>query len=187
MYFFTHLYMAKVLYRHFAEEVKLDKHAFSYGNIKPDLPSHTRNHHTLDNCLVTVCNKAEQLMEEELSIEIFSVLLGEICHYVCDFCCYYHVNEELHDKSLQHFIYELKLHRKLTKDKYKIAPSITWLRKDIKSIVLEMRKAYNAAPCSMQRDIDYAFTTAVKVCESIFYFMMVSETVHKEELALNSI
>lgn len=187
MYFFTHLLMSKALYQHFAEEVKLDKRAFSYGNIKPDLPSPTRNHHTLDNCLATVCDKANQLMEEEVSIKDFSVLLGEICHYVCDFCCYYHFDEELHNKKFQHFSYELKLHWKLCIDSYMLTPSKMQPRKDINSIVLEMRNTYSATPQSMQRDIDFAFTTAVWTCESIIYFIKyTSEIAEEAELALYS-
>lgn len=187
MYFFTHLFMANVLFQHFTGEVKLDKRAFSYGNIKPDLPSPYRTHHTLDNCLVTVCDKATRLMEEEISIEVFSELLGEICHYVCDFCCYYHVDEELHNKGLQHFTYELKLHMKLFKVRYNLSPSMMQPRMDINSIVLEMRKAYSATPQSMQKDIDFAFETAVWVCESIIYFIKnTSEIAHDAELALYS-
>jgi hypothetical protein len=179
--------MAKVLYKHFAGEVKLDKHAFYYGNIKPDLPSLNRNHHTIDNCLITVCDKANQLMEEDVPIEVLSEILGEICHYVCDFCCYYHLDEELHSKILQHFAYELKLHWKLFKEKYKLTSSRMQPRKDINSIVIEMRKAYLDTPQSMQRDIDFAFASAVWTCESIIYFNKNSiEIANEAEAALYS-
>ncbi|MFT4144771.1 MAG: zinc dependent phospholipase C family protein [Mobilitalea sp.] len=171
MYFYTHLYMAKVLYQHFNEEIKLDPHSFSYGNIKPDLPSRTRAHHTLDNCLATVCEKANQLLEKEMTVKTFSVILGEICHYVCDFCCYPHYNEELHNQNFKHFTYELKLHKKLLHKKYILNPSRKLPQKDINSIVLEMRYHYSSAPQSMQRDIDFAFASAVWVCESIIYFI----------------
>ncbi len=100
MYFFTHLFIAKVLYQHFAGEVELNKRAFLFGNIKPDLPSATRNHHTLENCLVTVSERADQLMEEEVSLVDFSVSLGEICHYVCDFFCYYNESNTSDDLSI---------------------------------------------------------------------------------------
>ncbi len=171
MYFYTHLYMAKVLYHYLSEEVRLDQQAFSYGNIKPDLPSRTREHHTLDNCLITVCEKAKQLVEKDVSVKTFSVTLGEICHYVCDFCCYPHYNEKLHNQNLKHFIYELKLHRKLLHDKYKLYPNWKPPRKDIKSIILEMRDNYSSTSHCMQKDIDFAFTSAAWVCESIIYYI----------------
>ena len=164
------------MYRHFAGEVELDKRAFAYGNIKPDIPSKNRIHHTLENCLFTVCDYSNQLMdEEETSLEAFSVRLGEICHYVCDFFCYYHLNEEVYGEKLHHFMYELKLHHELLriwlKHKLKLMPSKMEPRRDIYSIVLDMRKVYFSQPGGMKRDIDYAFEASVWTCESIIYFM----------------
>jgi hypothetical protein len=174
MYFFTHLFIAKVLYRYFAVEVELDKRAFSYGNIKPDLPSPYRNHHTLENCLLTVCERANQLTEEEVTQEEFSEALGEICHYVCDFFCYYHLNEELHNKKLHHFFYEIRLHLELfrirIKQKFKLKPSNMEPRNDISSMILQMRNDYFSQPKSIHRDIEYAFTSTIWVCESIIYY-----------------
>ena len=192
MYFFTHLFISKVLYQHFAGEVGLDKRAFEYGNIKPDLPSPTRNHHTLENCLLVVCDSANKLMDEETSLSDFSVSLGEICHYVCDFFCYYHLNEELHNKFPQHFLYEIRLHLELFrirfKQRFKIMPSGMQPRRDINSIILEMRKNYVFQPQCMKRDIDYAFSSAVWTFESILYFLKYSSEIAKEaELAFYSI
>ncbi|SHO48235.1 zinc dependent phospholipase C family protein [Anaerocolumna xylanovorans] len=175
MYFFTHLFISKVLYRHFLPEVELDRRSFSYGNIKPDLPSRSRNHHTLENCLFTVCDYSKELMEEEVTLEYLSARLGEICHYVCDFFCYYHLNEQIHNRRLHHFFYEVGLHYKLRsiwhKHKIQITSSMLEPRKDISSIILEMRKSYfSQTPC-MKRDIDYALMTSVWACESILYFM----------------
>ena len=184
MFFFTHLFISKVLYQLFAGKVELDKRAFQYGNIRPDLPSVERNHHTLENCLSIVCDRVNQLMEEEKSLEYFSVSLGEICHYVSDFFCYYHLNEEIHNKKMQHFLYELRLHHELFrirfKKRYVILPSSMQPRKDISSIILEMREVYLSQPQSMRRDIDYAFSSAVWICESIIYFMNYSYQLTKE-------
>ena len=113
MYFFTHLMISKLLYQHFSNEFELNKRAFAYGNIKPDLPSSLRNHHTLENCLFTTCEYSSQLMNEPVSLIHFSTQMGEICHYICDFFCYYHLNEEIHNKNLHHFFYEVSLHHEL--------------------------------------------------------------------------
>jgi len=192
MYFFTHLFISKILYQHFAGEVELDKRAFTYGNIKPDIPSPDRNHHTLENCLSTVCDYSDRLMDDEVTLLEFSVRLGEICHYVCDFFCYYHLNEEIHNKRFHHFLYELRLHIELFrirfKKRYKIMASGMGPRKDIQLIILEMRKAYFLEPQCMRRDIDYAFSAAVWTCESIIYHLKYSSILAKEaELALYSL
>ncbi len=175
MYFFTHLFISKVLYQHFAGEVELNKRAFAYGNIKPDIPSKNHKDHTLENYLNTVWDLTNQLIQEDLTVEEFSVQLGEICHYICDFFCYYHVLEEIYNNKLHHFYYEIRLHYKLMsmniKQRYRVPPSNLEPRKDICSMVLEKRKAYFSQPTSMLRDIDFAFSTAVWTCESIIYYL----------------
>lgn len=175
MYFFTHLLISKILYRHLSLEVELDKRSFAYGNILPDLPSQSRIHHTLENCLFKACDNSKQLMEEDMSIKNFSARLGEICHYVCDFFCYYHLSENIHNKRLHHFFYELGLHyqllllyysRRIHLDKSHLEP-----KGDLRSIILDMRKLYFSLNPSMKRDIDYAFLSSVWTCESIIYFL----------------
>lgn len=175
MYFFSHLLISKVLYRHFSTAVTLNKGSFSYGNILPDLPSQSRSHHTLENCLFKVCDSSRKLMEEELAIKDFSVRLGEICHYICDFFCYYHLSENIHNKRLHHFFYELGLHYKLLhlyhSRRISLAPSCNKPQRDISYIIIEMRKLYFSLNPGMKRDIDYAFLSSVWACESIIYYM----------------
>ncbi len=175
MYFFTHLFISKTLYKHFSGEMPLDRKAFAYGNIRPDiLRGSDHNSHTLENYLFAVNEQARQLTGNETSIKEFSVDLGEICHYVCDFFCYYHLNEEIYHKMLRHFIYELRLHYELYKIYFRHNLKITSTRKEprknISSIILEMRKEYLLEPESYKRDIDYAFHTAIWTCESILFY-----------------
>ncbi len=188
MYFYTHLYMAKVLYRHLSKEIKLDKRAFSYGNIKPDLPSPTRTHHTIEKCLNIVSDKVNSLLEEETSSKEFSLLLGEICHYVCDFCCYHHLNEEVHNKRFLHFTYELRLHWKLFTKRYQLSPVKQHPKMDIAYIVQETRKSYLEKPRSMQTDIDSAFTSAAWAAESVIFYVNVNTVIADEaEGAFNTL
>lgn len=177
MYFFTHLFISKRLYKHFLGELTLDKRAFAYGNIKPDVSRESlhNNSHTLENYLFHVNERAKQLIEKEVPLKDFSADLGEICHYVCDFFCYYHLNEEIYNKMLRHFFYELRLHGEIYKiyfrHKLKISSTMKEPRKNIASIVLEMKKEYLQEPESYKRDIDYALQTAVWTCESILFYM----------------
>ena len=54
MFFFTHLHYAKLLYPELSTLFHLDKKAFSYGNIKPDLPSKNRRAHLMEEYLEEV-------------------------------------------------------------------------------------------------------------------------------------
>ena len=176
MNFLTHIMISRTLYRHFAKEQELNKWDFLYGNIKPDLSSKClRNPHVLDNYFFLVCNQTNQIVNQRVSSKEFSVELGVICHYICDFFCYYHLNNNLHKKLYDHFIYELRLHLALRSMLYqkqvKIKPSRKNPRKNIGSIVMEMRKEYGTKRITLKRDIEYAFLASIWACESIFYLL----------------
>lgn len=173
MFFFSHLYISKALYRYFAGGFELNQRAFAYGNIKPDLPSKYHCHHTLENCLFTAYHMSNRLLDEETDKNERSVILGEICHYVCDFFCYCHLNEELHNKKLKHLIYEVKLHfmfhKSFPEQRFMILPSQREPRLDITSIILELRKKYISQTADTNRDITYSLLAVTWVCESIIY------------------
>jgi hypothetical protein len=130
------------------------------------------------------CDYSNQLMDNEVPVEDFSVRLGEICHYVSDFFCYYHLSEDLYNRKLHHFFYEIRLHiglfRLRNKRRYELLPSKKEPRKNIYSIILETRKAYFSQPQCLKRDIDYAFLATVWICESIIYFKKYSSDLAKE-------
>lgn len=153
--------------------MNLDKRAFIYGNIKPDITCKLlRNPHTLENYFLIVCNSAEKLMNSKVSIQEFSFELGEICHYICDFFCQYHIGDEIFHKFREHFIYELKLHFELIKNSSKINISIEIMaaKRNIALIIMELRKQYSENPDSMSKDLEYAFMATMQICESLYYF-----------------
>jgi hypothetical protein len=175
MYFFSHLFISRVLYRNFKNEVKLSKLAFAFGNVKPDLPPAIfKESHTLDNYLFIVYDKANQLINNDLSSKEFSVKLGEVCHFLCDFFCYYHLNDKLHKKLISHLFYELLLHLKLHiyrfKKKLQLPDIKTPPKKGIASIIFEMRREYFSDPRSIKKDIDFALSAAYAIFKRILYF-----------------
>ena len=172
MNFFTHIMISETLHNYLAKDIALDKGAFRYGNIKPDLSSEClRNPHTLENCLFLVCNHSNGLLDQNLSLKDFSTDLGVVCHYICDFFCYYHFDNTLHKKLIHHFIYELRLQLVLSglllTHKFRINPARRHPVSGIASMVMEMRREYNTGGKSLNSDIEYAFSAAVRVCESI--------------------
>lgn len=187
MNFFTHLFISKTLYRFFTDDIELDKRAFAYGNIKPDLPLGCHTHHTIKNCIFTVSQLSQKLKEEKFSVRDFSILLGEVCHYVSDFFCYYHVNENIYNKLFQHFLYELRLHLEIfmirLKRKFNVFPSMMEPRENILSILFEMHNDYLSKSPSMKNDIHFAFMTTIWISESIIcYVQDVSDITKRSEL-----
>jgi hypothetical protein len=193
MYFFTHLFISKTLYRYLKREVELDKNAFAYGNIRPDISKDMHTSHTLENYLFIVNDRANQLINNKVTKHEFSIQLGEICHYVSDFFCYYHLNEDIYNKMAHHFFYELRLHLEIlkmrTKHKIKLNPIEKKPRNNITSIVLDMRKDYMAEAKSYEKDMNYAFLATLWACKSILYYMNQNYmlTVNKTELKPHSL
>lgn len=173
MNFLTHMAMSNILYDNLNGTMDLDKKAFVYGNIKPDLTSKLLQiPHTLENYIFFVCNSAEKLMNGDSNAKEFSLELGEICHYVCDFFCKYHIDDNIFHKFKSHFFYELRLHFVLIKNssKIKTRPEIKPLKKNISSIIKELRKEYESSPDSMEKDLEFALKAATWVCEYVYYF-----------------
>jgi hypothetical protein len=179
MYFFSHILISRVLYRYFIKEVRLNKWAFAYGNIKPDLPpSCFETRHTLEKTLAVVYEKAYQLTSGNLKPYEFSVKLGEICHFVCDFFCYHHLSDSLHKQIFRHILYEILLHFKMCllhfQHKINIPPDIKPPNRGIASIIFEMRREYFSNPKSLNKDIDYAYSAAVWTFKEIIFCMKYS-------------
>jgi hypothetical protein len=175
MNFLTHIMISKTLYRHLSQKMYIDQKAFFYGNIKPDLsPQCLRNPHILENYLFIVCNDSNQLINQNPPAKEFSVALGVICHYICDFFCYCHLDNKIYHKLLRHFIYEIQLHLAfcfmLMNHKVNISFGRKIPGKNIASMVIEMRKEYKTKQKTLQRDIEYAILTSLWACELILHF-----------------
>lgn len=172
----THVAISRILYDHFERQMELDRSAFIYGNIKPDLSCKLmRKAHIMENYYDYICSSSGELMKNEKSLAEFSVELGQICHYVCDFFCRYHLNKEIFGNLREHFLYELRLQYELwkltRKGKLDLDIYSRKERSDIASIIFQMRSDYFSEAATMNKDIYYAISTAIWVCESVACFM----------------
>ncbi|PRR79843.1 hypothetical protein CLLU_34180 [Clostridium luticellarii] len=179
----THLLISHIIFNHCSKKfnIKLNKFNFSYGNIKPDFVKDRSNHcHCLDESIDIVCEYYNKLVNTRMSVKEYSVTLGMICHFICDYFCLYHT-EGYKDKNLfQHFIYELRLHfifiALLLFKGFKIIPDIYIPEKSIPAVIYYMRKKYDKENKSFTRDITYAISTAtiaadiIANCENPEYF-----------------
>lgn len=170
----THVTIALILYGHFKKKMKLDKTSFIYGNIKPDLSYKLiKKAHIMENHFRNVCESSKALMEKPMDREKFSVELGQICHYVSDFFCKYHLNREVFHKFGGHFLHEVRLQFLLWKllIKEKLLLINKKERRNIASILLEMRSNYDVESSAPEKDLTYAISTALWIGESVAYFL----------------
>ena len=175
MLFETHLLISYILYNYLSKEqgFKINKLAFMYGCIKPDINNEDiQCSHVLDESISSVNKYSEKLITNNVSIKAFSVSLGVICHFICDYFCIYHNDEYKLKGVFPHTLYEIKLHYKfliffiMGKVKFdNYIPS----ENNLMGIVIEMREKYILEKKSLIRDIKYALSVAAIISEFILY------------------
>ena len=173
----THLLFSRLIFKHCLNEFdfKLCKGIFMYGNIKPDIFSgQTNNSHSLEDSSYIVQKYIDKLTSDKLTIQQFSLTLGMLCHYTCDFFCIYHSEEFKNKNIFKHLIYEIRLHFKfmtlLITGEFKLIKNIDLPQREILSMILEMQKRYLKEEESGIKDLTYAISTAILISESVLHF-----------------
>lgn len=142
-----------------------------YGCIKPDINNEDINSPHLFNESIDNLNKyCEKLITDNLSIKSFSMSLGVICHFICDYFCLYHNGEYKVNGVFQHLFYEIKLHYKflilLMLGKLKINRYIPF-ENTLIGIVIEMNEKYILEKKQLEIDIKYALSAVALISEFI--------------------
>jgi hypothetical protein len=165
----THKAIAKIVYKHILSRLnfKLDWEIFVYGNIQPDFNrSYVDCDHTMEDSLHTINSNAEELINSNISIKEFSLALGIICHFVCDYFCLHHTVDYWKRDPLAHGVYETKLHAAFLKRnfnlQYRCKPE-----KSVELMILKLRRKYQFEPQGINTDINYSIIAAVSICEMI--------------------
>lgn len=170
----THKIIANIVYKHLIKKLnfKLDWLTFVYGNIQPDIDrSYIDCDHTLEDSLQLINYNAGELIKSDVSIKEFSLGLGIICHFICDYFCLQHRIDFWKRDPIAHGVYETTLHASFLKLKstglnlrYRCRPE-----KDVELMVLKLRRKYNSEPQGISTDINYSIIAAVSICEMITY------------------
>ena len=193
----THLLISQILYKHISDQLnfKLNRVAFAYGNIKPDLNNKDINRsHTLEESLDSVNKYSEELMSRNISIKEFSRCLGVICHFTCDYFCLYHREGNEKKGAFEHLWYETILHVKLITllltgkinlNNYKM------FEISAETILLTLQKNYILESESLTRDINYALFGALQitkliVCSSQLHFQQKGINISEEYLVYHN-
>ena len=182
----SHSLIGKIVFSAISEhtEVKLVEHLLKYGCIKPDLTPRLRaiphfKDQSFDfiNCMIEEI-RSWSLPESKRQLEMLSINLGVIMHYIADYFCYAH-NNEVYNSLLPHFIYESGLAMAFSlADLEKICNSAVasvkqqnvvtkkWLREYIE----KRHREYISCRKSMETDISYS----VEACVTVAYVVIAS-------------
>ncbi|KHD37446.1 hypothetical protein NL50_04525 [Clostridium acetobutylicum] len=175
----THLLISYIVYKNLYNNFnfKLDMAAFALGNIKPDfINKEIRCPHTLNESLDSLIEYSNKLVKCNNSIRKFSLALGIVCHYICDYFCIYHRDGNEKKGILEHLIYEVKLDSNFTMMFLKGKLNYFGCRDyggSIKKIIFNIEKEYKLEEKDFKRDIKYAIFAAIEsskfiVCSSLY-------------------
>jgi len=116
---FTHVKLAKEIHYYINQNYEIDipLKTFVWGNIKPDFKKNKKLHYIDRNLKEALKMYAELNNFDYTSNKDYAVRLGEFFHYIADFFCYAHNTEFFQENLSEHFIYEMRAHKKVTKFK----------------------------------------------------------------------
>lgn len=187
----THIIMSNIIYDLVSDYVVLDRVSFNYGNFKPDLARKDSllKPHVPENYMEVVEDMAKDLMENEYNLRDFSVKLGEICHYSSDFFCRYHQNEDVFKSYAKHLNHEVNLYLRLKyalkKNKLVLDKNMDLLDSDIGYLIEKLRFDYSYDKDTYLKDIVYAITASINICNSIAYYGVNANVFDSSQADLN--
>lgn len=163
----THWVFSKLLYQAHIQgsERFISKMAFRYGNIRPDIhPSYSKVDHTIEETFEIVTELSNRLQNEKLNRYQFSVVLGMMSHYLCDYFCLYHSDAYIRKSIIEHIQYEIRVHFKLInlmKSKQLKPPvgSNLYLE-NMETVILKAQINYFQSEHNHVKDIDFALKNA---------------------------
>lgn len=180
MNIFTHIGISSAILNYFEinSGIKLDRKAFKYGSIKPDIdyklsaiPHYKRN--VMDFVVSEIKNLLKMEINKKCSEE-FSEKLGMITHYLSDFFCFAH-SEYFKGSILEHYFYEFRLLVYCKINRIKINENLickfTKIGPDYYSICRYIEKMQNdylksKSRFSLSLDIWYTMEVTISFCIS---------------------
>ena len=154
----------------------LDETTFIKGCIEPDknismiLIPHTKER-TLSNVI--------EILESNFN----SFNLGMVCHYLSDYCCYFH-NGSFFFNVLEHYIYERNLHKivnslkitSLVKISKRISANL--INEDYESIINIITTKYRSKKTTMKRDLFYNYILNLIIFDIYFKRNQLNTNIH---------
>jgi len=178
----THVKIAELAFRNNITVVPkgFSKFMFNFGLVMIDESWHVKTHpHYMKKSLAYVLEKVEKLLSVKRFNGYYSMQLGIVVHYLCDFCCNAHISGSMGNISY-HLKYERDLQRYLLdnydnliehfnkplNDKSRIINSLVSIKASIENIL----NNYMTGDASYLLDIKQCVEITSLVCSDIFDF-----------------
>jgi len=178
----THVKLAELA---FSNNIKVvpegfSKFMFNFGLVMVDQSWHVKTHpHYMQKSLEYVVEKIEELLSVKRFNGYYSMQLGIVVHYLCDFCCNAHISGSMGNISY-HLKYEYDLQRYLLdnydilrdyfnkplNNKSRILNSLASIKASIENIL----DNYMKGDVSYLLDIKQCVEITSMVCSNVFDF-----------------
>ncbi|WKY45132.1 zinc dependent phospholipase C family protein [Eubacteriaceae bacterium ES2] len=121
MMFTTHIHIGQFLHEQLTKQVidsfQVNRRAFIYGNIKPDITRMVFYKHQITAVFDLFCKQVDIAKDVTRSDWHRSIALGVVSHFLCDFFCKFHAKNPYKESSKwTHFWYEWDLHHIVLQD-----------------------------------------------------------------------
>ncbi|MFW6282074.1 MAG: zinc dependent phospholipase C family protein [bacterium] len=169
----THLLICKKVYDDLSAYMEHDISLpyLLWGSIKPDIVKNNISHFK-DDMLYLFYQKLETLkkMDYKNNSYKYSLELGEIFHYLCDYFTYAHNNKKF-KKFFPHAKYENKLHKtaKIIINSLHFSPNIDYKYFSFVEIIEQKHKLYLSSVSSYQNDINFSYKIMLLVALKLNY------------------
>jgi len=196
MLFNTHVRIGSTLHEELERRggVVVPRQAFLYGHIKPDLERKSeKDRHVFSVTQEWIRDLAGRIIGRSMHAERDpkgdAILLGELCHHICDAFCRYHFDADLYADFGRHFLYEVGLHarylrlhaygvfqsprdgiRKMRAERVEVNPQATLSELD--RHVKARLAAYGEMEPSFDLDIRYALSASQRAVELICPYLV---------------
>lgn len=180
----THVKLAELAFNNNIKVIPegFSKFMFNFGLVMIDQSWHVKTHpHYMQKSLKYVIEKIEELLSVKRFNGYYSMQLGIVIHYLCDFCCNAHISGVVgniprhlkYERDLQRYLLDnydiLKSHfNNNSNNKLKISNGLASLKTSIE-IILDN---YRSDKASYLLDINKSVEITAMVCSNIFELNM---------------
>ncbi|SMB86705.1 Zinc dependent phospholipase C [Desulfonispora thiosulfatigenes DSM 11270] len=149
------------------EEGNLKSASFSMGSIIPDIHPDKRNlPHNITASLPFLVKKTEECIKVgKGDNELSSKNLGIITHFLADYFCLAHNDENMN--LWEHMLYEKKLHKALTSEELIPSDNFKIPLRDIEEWVREKHNLYLNSTHTIEKDIFFIQEVCLNVTRSL--------------------
>lgn len=157
----------------------LPKKYLIWGSVRPDFVKH-RVSHFKDENVELFYEKWDRLcvMNMRTHLQDFSVELGEIFHFLCDYFCFAHNDPELSREMWHHLRYENELHKFARREREQVfdLTCADYSLVPFRELIEYKHKLFLLRPQSFENDLQCSFEMCMIVAQKLFKDVLATHT-----------